>query len=267
MAFRRTRKFSKKRKSTKRKTSKGVTKGVKRYVRRAIRRDQEDKMLVSDLVGAVSGDTQLIITSASSTLPQYYSLLPQINQNGTLMGRVGNRCKLTSCKVKVNLLLSGASITSAVDVPMDIYWFILQTRDSPDSINAADLNQLFYVYSAGAATTQFLSGSTYAGNHVINDDYFKVIAHNYNKPIKLGWSQYSSGGLFSNNDYKSHVRFTVDYTKHVQKLLHFNNSTSTALNHNWYMCFYVQKVNLDTTTTNWDPPQAGVTQILKFEDA
>lgn len=167
----------------------------------------------------------------------------------------------------VRLILSSAALTVDVDAPMNIYYFVLQNRNSPSSLNASDLNQLFY-YSGGV--TQFLSGSGYANTHNINNDWFRVIKTNYpNKPMKLGWAQYTTTapGIWSNNDFKTEFHFKLDLTKHVNKVLHFNNTGATATNHNWYLCFYVQKYNLNTATTNWDPPQVFATQVIRFEDA
>lgn len=260
---------TKKKRSTRRKKSTRVSKTVKRYVKKAVHAAVENKIYMNDLVGAVTGDNNLILTPSSSTLPQYFSLIPAINQGTGVMSRTGNKCRVMRHTLRIQLLLSGAAITAAVDVPMNIYYFVLYARDSPSTLGAADLNQLFYYSSAGtASTTQFLSGSGFATTHRLNTDYFNILKTNYpNRPIKLGYSQYSSGGVYSNNDYKSNMHFDIDLTKHTPKLMHFSNTTSSPLNLNMYVCFYVQKQSLDVTITNWDPPQLYANQIISYEDA
>lgn len=260
-----------KRKSYRKKKSTKVSKTVKRFVKKAIHADIENKIYMADLVGATSGDNQMILTTVSSTLPQYFNLNPLIAQGTSEIQRTGNKCRVMRHTLRCQLLLSGAAITANVDVPMNIYYFILYARDTPATLTATDLNQLFYYNSGGtASTTQFLSGSGFATTHRVNNDYFKILKTNYpNKPMKLGWSSYTAnaGGLYSNNDYRSNMHFDIDLTKYTPKLMHFNNNTSSCTNVNMYICFYVQKVNLDVTTTNWDPPQIFATQILSYEDA
>lgn len=241
-----------------------VSSAVKAYVQKEIKKNVEDKLYTTDLAGAVSGNANLILTPSTSTLPQYYSLIPTISQGTSEFTRIGNKIRLTKAEVEVQMLLSGAALTLGVDVPMNVYYFLLATRDSPDTLNSADLNQLLW---ANGAATQYLSGSGFANCHKLNNDYFNIAATNYpNSPLKIGYSQYDST-LYTNNDYSSNLKFKIDYTHACDKIIHFNNTGSTALNHNWYLCFYVQKQSLDTTTTNWDPPQVYVTQNLKFEDA
>lgn len=253
------------RKSTASKKARTVSVKVKNYVKRQIDKNIEDNMYMADLAGFFSANNDLILTPAASTLPQVYSLVPSIAQGDGLQNRSGTRVRIKREVLEIDLRLSGASLSASVDVPMNIYYFVLQDRDTPASLSASDLNNLFY-YSGG--TTQFLSGSGYATTHNLNDDYFKIIKTNYpNKPIKLGWSQYSSGGLFSNNDYKSMAHLKIDLTSKVVKTMHFNNTTAAPTDHNWYLCIYVQKMNLDTTTVNWDPPLMYVTQCIKYENA
>lgn len=250
--------------STKRTPRKNtVSKKVKRYVKKQLDKAIEDKMYMSDLFGAVSGNSNLIITASTSTLPQYYSLIPSIAQGTGLQQRIGTKIRVKKATLDIQCLLSGAAITPGVDVPMNLFYFVLQCRDSPDALNAGDLNNLFY-YSSG--TTQFLSGSGFAATRHINNDYFRVIKTNYpSKAIKLGYAQYS-GSVYNNNDYKSNVRFKLDLTNKIEKTLRFNNTGATCMNYNWYFCWYVQKQNLDTTTTDWDPPQVYVSQTIRFED-
>lgn len=255
------RRYKKQKKAT---PAKGLSSAIKAFVKKEIHKNVEDKLYTTDLAGAVSGNANLILTPSSSTLPQFYSLIPSISQGTSEFTRIGNKIRLTKAEVEVQMVLSGAAITQGVDVPVNIYYFLLATRDSPDSLNAADLNQLLW---ANGAATQYLSGSGFANCHKINNDYFNVAATNYpNSPLKLGYAQYDTA-LYTNNDYSSSLKFKIDYTHACDKVIHFNNTGTTALNHNWYLCFYVQKQSLDVTTTNWDAPQVYVTQNLKFEDA
>lgn len=250
--------------TTTRRKSSTVSKKVKRYVKKQLDKAIEDKMYMSDLLGFQTGDNSLILTPSSSTLPLYFSLIPSISQGDGLQQRTGTKIKLIKSTLDIQCVLSGAAVTSGVDVPVNLYYFVLQARDSPDSLSSGDLNNLFY-YTGG--TTQFLSGSGWASTHHINNDYFNVIKTNYpSKPIKLGYAAYSSN-LYTNNDYKSSVHFKLDLTKKVAKLLRFNNTASTCMNHNWYFCWYVQKQNLNTTVTDWDPPQIYVSQTIRYEDA
>lgn len=256
----------------KKRVSKKVPKTVKRYVKKEIHKAIEDKVYMSDLSGVVSLDNLLILTPSSSTLPQYFSLIPSMAQGTSEMTRIGNRLRVKSHKLRVQMLLNGAAITAAgVDTPMNIYYFVLNTRDTPATLTASDLNQLFYYQTGGSASaTQFLSGSGWATTHRINTDWFNIYKTNYpNKPIKLGWSSYAStdNGLFSNNDYRSNYHFDIDLTKKTAKRMLFSNNTSTPQNFNYYLVVYLQKINLNTTTVNWDPPSMFVTQIIGYEDA
>lgn len=260
MPFRRARKNAR----GKKRVSSKVPKKTKAYVKRMLDRRIEDKMYMADLVGTASLNNELILTPSTSTLPLYFSCIPSISQGTGLQNRTGTKVRIKRCTLDIQLLLSAAAITSNVDVPYNIYYFLLQDKDTPATLSASDLNQLFY-YSGG--TTQFLSGSGWASTHQLNRDYFNIIKTNYpRRPLKLGYSSYSVG-VCNNNDYKSNIRFTIDYTKAVNKVLHFNNNNSTALDHSWYLCVYIQKENLDTTTASWDAPQMYVSQCIKYEDA
>lgn len=241
-----------------------VPKPIKTYVKKAIARDSENKTKIKNLTGTVSGNADLILTPASSTLPQYFDLSPVVTAGTGYNNRIGNKIRLKSFIVDCQFFLSYAAITATTDCPVNIYYFVLNTRDTPATLSASDLDKLFYNESG---TTQYLSGSGFANTQRLNHDFFNIIAHNYpRRPIKLGYSQYSSGGLGSNNDYKESFHLRLNLTKKLNKVIRFDASNTTAVNNNFYLCFYVQKANLDTATTNWDPPQVYPSYKLTFED-
>jgi len=273
MAYRYFKRFPRKRRSYRKKKmgTKRVPKATKSYVKKEIHKQIENKFYTQDLVGYVSGDNNGILTPSASTYPLFFSLTPLITSGTGLMNKIGSRIRIKSSKLRIRMFLSGAAVTAAVDVPMNIYYIVLNAKDTPATLSTADLNQLFYYNSGGSlATTQFLSGSLFAATHKLNTDYFNIIKTNYpNKPVKLGWSLYNTTGLSNNNDYKSYVCFDVNIPtgKGLSKTPHFSNNASTPLDYNAFIVFYIQKQNNDTTTVNWDPPNIVATQHIRFEDA
>lgn len=257
------------RRTYRKKKSSATTKRIRKVVKRELHKQIEDKLSI-DQMQATIGGTNLVLTPSTSTFPYALDLVPTIQQGTSKFQRVGQRVRIRSYKIDFQINLSGAAVTSGTDVPMNIYWAVLRTRQDSDTLTAGDLNLLFY--NGNASTTQFLSGSGYAACNRLNTDYFQIFAHNFKRPIKLGLANMdtaATGGIanWANNDYKSFCRFTLDLTKHMSKRCIFALNSNEATNNHMWMVFYVQKANLDANITNWDPPGVFPVRSILFEDA
>lgn len=266
----RPRRFSKKTTYRKKKRTAPSTKRIRRVVKKELHKQLEDKMSLTQLTDANTSGTTLVLTPSTSTLPYVLNLNPTIAQGNNAFTRVGQKIRIRQYKLDIQLVISGASVTAGVDVPMNIYWAVLKVRQDTDTLTASDLNLLFW--NGASSNTQFLSGSGYAPLNRLNDEYFHVYAHNFKRPIKLGLENYATGAggspaSWPNNDYKSNVRFSLNLTKHFSKVCRFTNNTNASTNNNMFMVFYVQKANLDIATVNWDPPAIFPFQTILFEDA
>lgn len=253
-----------KRKTTRKKKSskKVATRG---YVNKMIHKDEETKFYSQTILDQNTVSNSLLLTIIASDNPWTGSLIPTITQGDGLANRAGTKINIRSHVLHCSMNLSYAGLTATVDCPMNVYYFICATRNSPDLYDNTAVRNMFYGPTGPAP---FLSGSGTASCQRFNNDAFYLYKTNYPKrPIKIGWSQYSSGGLGSNNDYKADYKFSINLTKHTNKLIRFNYNASQPINLNMFAVFYVQKTNLDTTVLNWDAPQIQMVQQIYYKDA
>lgn len=235
-----------------------VSKSVKQYVKRTISAKAEDKqMMLSYFVGPA------LTPGASGAIPAVMDLTPLIVQGVGKGQRVGSQCRMKTAYLNWRWTISGASQTSAVDMPLFCYMMIARPRSSQNNVTVTDTDQLFY--NGGGTLTQFDSGDAQANWFIPNKDYWDI-RYWTRKPIKLGSATGSGTTLFANNDFKADVSGVINMAKIYGKLWRFNNSGSVPLGQNWYLLAFVQKYDYTTTTLNWDPPVLAVQLNVKYED-
>lgn len=231
----------------------------KAYVNRAIRRTEEVK--INNLVDSQN----LTISTTGGTGPRIFWQGPTISAGTSVFNRIGRSVRLRKVEVMINPILNGAAITSAVDVPMIIYPYLIKSRtNATGSLSSTEIDDMFITSNANGA---FESGSIGMPIYPINKDAF-ILLKKF-PPIKLGFANYTAtGGISDNNDFNLQSAKIYDVTKFFPKELMFADTASTTpCNCPIYLVVGIQKYNLNTTTTDWDSPLCGVITKFQFTDA
>lgn len=238
-----------------------VSKSVKNYVKKQIHRNEENKQFTEN-----QGPTALNF-STSGTIPLAYDITPALSY-GTANGfRIGNRVRVLRASLNVNLFKSQAA-TGAGDVPSRVQFIIAKVIEAPTATpSSGDYDKLFWV--DGGATDTFESGATNMFQRPFNKEYWDV---RYRSPIfKIGNATGSSASISSNPGYNNDFYLVRDWkvslNKIFPKIIKFDSANSGSTNCNWFVIFFIQKIDFTTSTTGWSAPGATVLTNFLYEDA
>jgi len=239
-----------------------VAPAVKRYVKRAIAVDQENKYVWINL------ENQVVLTAPTvGPLPTFFDLQPVITQGIGKSNRIGTRCRIRKATLNFRLWLDpNVALTSNIDQPMFVYYAICRPRSEQNVFTQTENDQMFYT---GPNTVSGFDSTDYRAPWYVPNKDSTEFKYWTRRGIKLGWADYPDLGtaIRGNNDFRSSYEFNHDMTKVYNKLLHFNNAGVFAEGNNWYLIFYVQKMNLNTSPTNWEKPQITGRVFIEYEDA
>lgn len=238
---------------------KKVPKNIKRYVKSAISVRSEDKVMMLSYF-----NSPILTPGSSGVVPTAFDLTPSIAQGVGRGQRVGSVARIKSAYLNWRWQLSGASQTAGVDMPLFVYMMIARPRNDNAAFSVTETDQLFY--SGGQTVSQFDSGDAQANWFLPNKDFWDV-RYWTRRPIKLG-SQTGSGTTnYANNSFQIERSGVINMGKIYNKILRFNNASSTPQGNTWYLICFVQKYDYTVVTTNWDPPSITLQQNIKFEDS
>lgn len=236
-----------------------VPKVVKSYVKRQIDKNQEDKFLMKSYFNGVT------ITPATGTLPLVFDLTPSGSDQGAgVSDRIGTKIRIKAAYFNWRFFLSGASQTSASDMPLYLFFMIARPRSSQNSVTTTETDQLFY--SADNTLQCFDSGDSQSQWFLPNRDFWDV-RYWTRRPIKLGSASGSGTANYANNEFVIERSGVVNMSKIYNKIVRFNNTGTVAQGNNWYAIYFVQKFDYTVSTTNWDPPAITAQLNIKYEDS
>jgi len=220
--------YSKKRKYSKKRTykSKGykkprLSKTVKRYVKREIHRQVENKtqdVEVEDaVIDSIIGDGDV------------RNLIPLMSQGTNQQTRVGNKIRVRSMRMKLHIrCLNQTGSTSPIY--FDIYIFKFKASNFGGGPPAAADMQLFL--QNGSSASQYNGISPLAGLRKLNEDYF---TSKIRRRVALFNPTNSTSQISSTSNLNPAITLTFDLTKHVKKLLIFDDAATGVQNDNLYI--------------------------------
>lgn len=237
MPYSKKRKYSKKRnyKSKRAYKKPRVSKTVKRYVKREIHRQIENKIQDVQVEDAVIDS---VITDGDVR-----NLIPLLSQGATQQTRIGNRIRVRSLRMKLHVRCFNQFGTVS---PMffDIYIFKFKASNFGGGPPAAADMLLFL--QDGASAVQYTGLSPLSGLRKINDDYF---THCIKRRIGLFNPSNSTSQISSTSNLNPAMTLTFDLTKHVKKLLIYDDAATGVQNDNLYIAIGGTAMNGDNLTS------------------
>lgn len=238
-----------------------VSNAIKTYVKKTIAQNMENKVFVT------YGKDQSLLT-ASSTPPQFISLVPSINQGTGQNQRIGNEIKVKSGYVRgfVNLRPYTA-ITNPLQVPTMIkIWLCCRKRTNQLIAGVptnTDWNNFFEV--GGGSSSNFV-GNILDMTQSENKDYWTILG---TRTFQLGTSvagtSVGSGAIVSGAQQVCRS-FYFNIGKKMGKLKYNDNTSATCSNKELFLAF--QAVFADgSDSTSTTQAEYHYTQRLEYEDA
>jgi len=233
MPYSKKRKYSKKRRTYKSKGYKKarVSKTVKRYVKRELHRQIENKIQDVQIEDAVI-DT--VITDGDVR-----NLIPLMSQGTNQQTRIGNKIRVRSLRMKLHVRCFNQS-GSTSPIFFDIYIFKFKASNFGGGPPAAADMLLFL--QDGSSAVQYTGLSPLSGLRKINDDYF---THCIKRRIGLFNPTNSTSQISSTSNLNPAMTLTFDLTKHVKKLLIYDDAATGVQNDNLYIAIGGTAMNGD----------------------
>jgi len=222
MAYSKKRKYSKRRyKSRKTYKKPRVSKIVKRFVKREIHRQIENKIQDVQVIDAVIDNT---ITDGDVR-----NLIPLLSQGTNQQTRIGNRIRVMSLRMKLHVrcLNQTASISP---VYFDIYIFKFKASNFGGG-PPATADMLLFLQD-GSSSTQYTGNNPLSGLRKVNDDYFTLCAK---RRVALFQPTNATSQISSTSSLNPACTLTFDLTKHVKKLLIYDDAATGVQNDNLYI--------------------------------
>lgn len=250
MAWTKNSKFSKKgsfRKRTRRSGRKAnkVTKRLRKSVVAIVRREQETKCQQYNGVASIGAYGANVQTQGMIPLSPYSSgvAIPQGSGQGE---RVGNQIRVVKATLSYVLSPIGYSaIVNPLPQPQEFMLRIFSVKNENSLVTS--VGNYFQQGNSSSAP----NGTINDMNRIVNTDLYtqkKYVKH------KIGYAAWvptpglsPSSGYFANNDYALNAHRTIDYTKHMAKIIKFNDNTSTPINN--VTQTFIQCVNSDGTVS------------------
>lgn len=157
------------------------------------------------------------------------SLLPALSQGITQQGRLGNRVRLKSMKMKMHLSCFNQAGSTA-PVYFDIYIFKFKPANFGGGPPAAADMLLFL--QDGSNAVQYNGTNVLTGLRKVNNDYF---THCIKRRIPLFNAQNTTSQIASTSNYNPAATLYFDLTPHVKKLLIYDDAASSVQNDNLYI--------------------------------
>lgn len=248
-----------KRKTYKRKVSakpRKVSKSVKTYVKKVLASNAENKYAMNPFSSNVA------ITAASGTLPTFWDLTPLLTQGTSVSTRIGNKVRVRAAYLNWRCVFPMTGL-DATDIPMNVYFMIARPRQSQNTVTTTETDQLFF--SGNSLTSNFDSGDAQSSWFIPNKEFWDI-RYWTRRPLKLAPSGNSASPPSANNDFKLEYQGVVNMKKIYNKILRFNNTSSTAQGSSWYCIWFVQKIDLTISTVGWNPPFVTGQVNLLYED-
>jgi len=157
------------------------------------------------------------------------NLIPLVSQGTNQQTRVGNRIRVMSVRMKLHIrtFLQAASVGP---IYFDIYIFKFKAANFGGGPPATADMQLFL--QDGSTAVSYNGSSPLSGLRKINDDYFTSCIR---RRVSLFQNSNGTNQVAITSSMPPATTLTFDLTKHVKKLLIFDDSATGVQNDNLYI--------------------------------
>lgn len=219
---------------------KGKFSSVKKVIRSEISRNLEKKSkqyeqqddLILGSANSLTLDATIVPLAPDST----YLQIDQGVGNGSRVGNSITTKKLTFKGTLVPLPYNVSTNPEPRPVQIKLWVFYDKTRPTEEPTPAQSAN--FFQFNNSAAG---FSNDLVDLWRPINTDVYRVVA---TRTFKLGVSRFDANGTvfagssyFANNDFKYNCNFSIDLTKHIPKIVKFNDTNSQPTSRGLFSMF------------------------------
>jgi len=212
-----------------------VSPTVKKYVKREISRQVENKIQDNEVTGA---SINYLIDDGDVR-----SLLPVLSQGTNQQTRIGNRVRIKSMKLKLHISCFNQT-ASISPTYFDIYIFKFKAANFGGGPPIAADMVLFL--QDGSSAVAYNGTNILSGLRRINPDYF---THVIKKRIALFNPQNATTQISSTSNYNPAMTMYFDLTKHVKKLLIYDDAATSCQNDNLYIAIGASQTDQTSLTT------------------
>lgn len=229
----------KKMKGFKKSATKETVAEVKKLIRTEVNQMEERKQHVvrlnDDIILNSVGDPNLIV-----------SIVPVISRGTESHEMIGNQIRLRKVEFAYNIRAPLNDPTFQDCPPCILTMVFLKLRRSYLQPSVSDLAKLKVNSSGG--TTNILSDDMLTLSLPYNTEFFKVVK---TLSYKLGASQTTVENTtfgtyyptYSNNDFKYHISGKINLTKHLDKIVKYDESAIIPENGKLYCVFYLSPMD------------------------
>jgi len=264
------RKSSRRKSSTTKKYSKksdNVSSKIKRYVKKQIHKNIENKVVNIEVAREFGSYLDSNTMNVFPMCP-YQTLFPSPSLGVLSNNRIGN--EIRSRKVMLNYTLRPTPYNATFNPspqPVHIQMFLGYLKQASGVIpGSADYNLFFNNGSISYAPSGTLSDLVAQPNTdmwtIVKTWTHKVgFAASDGTGINVGWSAYS------NNDYKLNVVKKLDITKHIPKVIKFNDNLQSQQGRNLFLFYQAVASNGLALAVNIRPVAINFWVHFEYEDA
>lgn len=240
---------------------------VKKYVKSQIHRNVENKVYIQ-----ASANNADVLRTASG-LPTNINLLPQLTQDASQSGRVGNEVRVMRGSLNIMFQLHPYNVSNTVTAPCYLkYWIGKLAKQNPAATSGGALpsNACDDMFEAGAISGGFL-GDERDLVRTINKDTWTVYKSGL---LRLGEQSGSTANIGGYTTNQSDSGMRVSYNLHIpltKKMLpakiKYNDNDSYARNANLWMIIQAINANSGTVQQSIIPAQMTYQLRVEYEDA
>lgn len=250
-----------------------VSKPVKMAIKKAINQNEETKTIQFSQTGnlfnpqadfanfyAVTGD--LICLSPHGSFCA-------ISQGTGVNARIGNQIKVVSSKLKICMWPYGYDASyNPTPTPIYIKMWVFKTRYNNSTTDVQ--SNIFNAMLDSNASSTGLTGTLADITKPINKDIFTLVK---TQIFKLGCASADGTGSVANaqyqtnNDFKLAINYSLDISKHVNKIYHYNDNTTTPYDGLTWALFEPIFYDNSNPINNYRPGKYYYTLEIKFKDA
>ena len=252
--FKRSRRPTAGRRSTRKNRTKKVSKALKSYIKKAIHRNEENKVFI----GYAANQS---ITTASASNPTFLNLVPLPTQGTAQNQRIGNSIKCVKGFVRGHVnLLPYNSITNPSWAPVMIkMWLCSNKTINTTAISGTNCSNDFF--ELGSSSVGF-QGNMLDMEFTNNKDNWTIYK---TKTFELGCTAAGTNTPVYSDNSKMTCPFYFSFGRHLRKVIKFNDTQLAPTNANLFLIF--QAVYPDGSSLAITAAEYHYTSRVEYEDA
>lgn len=243
--------------------SKAKTQRLTKFIKKVMTRQEEKKTQTSfDIIelGAYTGTNM-----PAQIIPiTPYDVSGPIIAQGTGQGdRIGNKIRTVSCWVRGVIYPNPQGANNPNPMPQEVRVWFFSVKE-----NISQPTSLPYFFQNGN-TNSFPVGTLIDLTRMINTESYTYKGH---RTYKVGFSNYGATGsqplqqTFSNNDFKYNIKYNINVTGMIPKVIKFNDTDNNPTTKPVFMFWESVDANGDTQPITETPLQMNYTTTYVYTD-